>query len=144
MNQKVITKSFKETQLLGKKISSTLRGGDVVLLSGELGGGKTTFVQGLANGLNIKKRIISPTFIIVRSYKLNNKKVKAEYFYHVDLYRIDSENDILGMELDEIINDKKNIVAIEWPEKIGRLLPKNRIEINFKYLKDNEREVKIK
>ncbi len=144
MSQMVITKNFKETQLLGEKFSSTLKGGEVIALSGELGGGKTTFVQGLVSGLGIKNRIISPTFIIVRSYKLNNKKIKAKYFYHIDLYRIDSENDVVGMELDEIINDKNNIVAIEWSEKIRKLLPKNRTEIKFKYLKDNEREIEFK
>src|SRR3989344_3335881 len=104
-----ITKNFKETQKLGCDFAKVLKKEDIVCLYGDLGSGKTTFVQGLAEGLGIKSRIISPTFIIMRSHELKNGM-----FYHIDLYRIGSERDLEGLGIEEIINNKSNIVAIEW------------------------------
>ncbi len=107
-----ITNSFEETQDLGKELAKTLKGGELVALYGNLGGGKTTFVQGLALGLGIKRRIISPTFIIIRSYKiLINKKIKN--FFHLDLYRTGTSDDIRGLGIDEIIGNSNNIVVGE-------------------------------
>ena len=104
-----ITKNSLETQKLGKKFAERLTAG-VVALYGDLGSGKTTFVQGLAKGFGIKK-IISPTFIIVRSYKLKLKTQnfplrqgyagQAKFFYHIDLYRIQSEKDLEGLGIEE-------------------------------------------
>lgn len=110
----------------------------IIALYGELGSGKTTFVQGLAKGLGIKRRIISPTFVIVRSYKLG-----ARSFYHIDLYRIENEREIEGLGIEEVMNDPQNIVAIEWAEKIAKLLPKKRADIYFEYLSENKRKIKI-
>ena len=76
--------------------------------------------------------------------KLAAKKIKAKYFYHIDLYRIDDEKDILGLEIEEIINDSRNIIAIEWPEKMKKILPKNISSIYFEYIDDNQRRVEFK
>ena len=103
---------------------------------GELGAGKTTFAQGLAKGLGIKRRVISPTFIIIRSYE-------NEKFYHVDLYRIENETDIKELGIKEILKNSKNIVAVEWPEKIEKLIPRNRIETYFEYIDENRRKITI-
>lgn len=130
----MVTKSAQETQKLGEKIGGSLKGGVVLALYGELGSGKTTFLQGLARGLGIKERILSPTFIMMRQYG---------NFYHVDLYRIEDEREIESLGLKEIWSDSENIVAIEWAEKIKNLLPKKRMDIYFKYLKDEEREIKV-
>ncbi|PJC54403.1 MAG: tRNA (adenosine(37)-N6)-threonylcarbamoyltransferase complex ATPase subunit type 1 TsaE, partial [Candidatus Levybacteria bacterium CG_4_9_14_0_2_um_filter_35_21] len=111
----------------------------------------TTFVQGFAKGLKIKKRLISPTFIILRTYKIRlktkNLKLKTSVqevknFYHVDLYRIQNGEDIREIGLDEIIENGNDIVAIEWAEKLGYLLPKKRIDIYFKS-QDDTREITI-
>ena len=131
-----ITNNSKETQKLGFDFAKILKKGDVVCLIGALGSGKTTFVQGLAKGLGIKNRIISPTFVIVRSYKL-----EVLSFYHVDLYRIEREKDVEGLGMGEIINSKNNIVIIEWAEKLGKFCPQKRIDINFFYEKDNIRKI---
>lgn len=131
-----VTNSFEETQRLGKDFAKSLRAGDIVCLYGDLGSGKTTFVQGLAKGLGIKNRIISPTFVIVRSYKL-----KVISFYHIDLYRTQSERDIEGLGIEEIINNENNIVVIEWAEKLGNYLPKKRIDIHFFYENENRRKI---
>lgn len=155
-NKIFVTQNSKETQNLGRDFEKSLRVGDIVCLYGDLGSGKTTFVQGLAKGLGVKQRIISPTFIIVRCYELQtqnskpksqnyNSKLKSlERFYHIDLYRIESEKDLEGLGIEEIINDKNNIIVIEWAEKMENLLPKKRIDIEFFYEKENIRKIKFR
>jgi tRNA threonylcarbamoyladenosine biosynthesis protein TsaE len=138
MNNTYITKNGKQTRLLGEKFAKNLKPGDVLAFYGNLGSGKTTFIQGLAKGLGVNRRVISPTFIIVRHYKIEKGN-----FYHIDLYRTETENDLIGLGIDEIIIDKENINAFEWAEKLGKLLPKKRIDINCKYVSENEREITI-
>ena len=147
MKKDSVTSNFEETQRSGEIFASELlklnnsSGAKVVILYGELGSGKTTFVQGMAKGLGIKRRIISPTFIIVRTYEMKNSKLKS--FYHVDLYRINSEKDLEGLGLKEIIEDPENIVVIEWGEKLGSLLPEKRWDIKFEYLDNDKRKITI-
>ena len=150
-----ITNSFEETQKLGEKFAKRFfarrpLSEAIIALYGELGSGKTTFTQGLAKGLAIRRRIISPTFIIIRSYnikyqrsKIKNTNKKLKMFYHIDLYRIRSDEDIEGLGLDEIINDPQNIVAIEWAQKLGRWLPKKRWDVKFEYLGEDKRRIAI-
>ncbi|HYM64869.1 MAG TPA: tRNA (adenosine(37)-N6)-threonylcarbamoyltransferase complex ATPase subunit type 1 TsaE [Candidatus Sulfotelmatobacter sp.] len=133
-----ITNAKDETIFLGEKYSSQVKLGEVIFLYGNLGSGKTTFIQGLAKGLGVERRIISPSFIIVRNYNL-----KKGNFYHIDLYRIQNNLDILGLGIDQILKDKNNIVALEWAEKITNNLPTKRTEIHFKYLDENKREIEI-
>ncbi len=132
----MITDSYKKTQSLGEEFAKKLTGGGVVALHEDLGGGKTTFTQGIAKGLGIKNRIISPTFVIVRTYKLKFKK-----FYHIDLYRVQSKDDIEGLGIEEILENSENIVVIEWPERLGDLLPKKRIDVYFEYMDENKRKI---
>lgn len=133
------TNSFEMTRKVGADFAKQLHGGEVLLLRGELGAGKTTFMQGLATGLGIAKNILSPTFIIMRSYPLSSHKT----LYHVDLYRMENESDIRALGLLELLHDPDSIVAIEWPEKMGELLPKNSIAITIAYAGENEREITI-
>lgn len=136
-----ITNNSGETQKLGEKLARSHLARlkcTLIALYGDLGSGKTTFVQGLAKGLGIKRRIISPTFIIVRSYKLGVRS-----FFHIDLYRIADEKDIEGLGLEEIMEDPQNIVAIEWAEKMGRFLPRKRIDIRFVYLSERKRRITV-
>lgn len=136
----LITTSQEETIKRGEDIAETLKGGEVLCLYGELGSGKTTFTKGIAKGLGIQKRILSPTFIIVRHYKLKNN---LEGLFHFDLYRLSNKNEARDTGLDEYIKNKKNIVIIEWPEKLETNIPKKRIDIHFKYLEGDKREIKI-
>ncbi len=140
-SMKKITHSAKETIGLGESLGRWLGGGEVVCLYGELGSGKTTFTQGLAKGLGIKRRILSPTFIIVRHYPINRKLLKT--FYHVDLYRIEKTKDSVDLGLNDWFYHKSNILVIEWPQRLGRLLPQKRIDIYFNYISENEREITI-
>ncbi len=151
MKQTLISNSFEETKQYGRKLAKTLKGGEVLCLYGDLGSGKTTFVQGLAQGLGIKKRITSPTFIIMRSYKLpfeekqeisiNPSDLCPHNFYHIDLYRIDSGCDIQGLGIEELLGDPDSITAIEWPEKIKSILAKRKIEIFFTYVDEDKRKI---
>ena len=138
-----ISSSYLETQEIGREFAKTLRSGSVVCLYGDLGAGKTTFIQGLARGLGIKNRIISPTFIIVRKYniRIKDKGLMIKNFYHIDLYRIDTASDIEGLGLGEILSSKDSIVAIEWAEKLGSKLPKQRTDIYFENIDDDKRQI---
>ena len=139
MEETIVTKSVQQTRELGEKVARELTGGSILVLYGELGSGKTTFVQGLAKGLGIKKRVISPTFIIIRSYALKSQKLK--FFYHIDLYRVEDQEDLQGLGLEEILADPQNIIAIEWAENLGDLLPKKRWDVWFEYIEEEKRKI---
>ena len=143
MEQKYITYSATQTKNLGKRISQKiLKSKDAVVISlkGELGSGKTTFVQGLAMGLGIKHRILSPTFVLMKKYKIPNTK---KQFYHIDCYRIKKAPDLSALNLEKLFLDPQNIIAIEWAERIEKILPKNTIVLNFKFKNQKQREILI-
>lgn len=143
MEKTIITNTVEETQQLGFDLSKKLQGGEVIALYGELGSGKTTFTQGLAKGLGITSRIISPTFIIMRSYKVRDMIQDSRFknFYHVDLYRIETQRDIEELGLLELLGKKENVVVIEWPEKLSNLLPNDTKKIYFTYENDERRRI---
>ena len=115
----------------------------VVGLYGNLGSGKTTFVQFVAEILGVKEQVTSPTFLIVKSYKLKVKSYKS--IYHIDCYRIQKPKELLKLGFKEIINNPQNIVLIEWAEKLKKILPKKINWIRFEYGKKlNERKIIVK
>lgn len=141
-----VTKSSGQTRQLGREFVKNLAPGDTVCLYGELGSGKTTFVQGMARGLGITTRLISPTFVLMRRHKM---KVKGKtrfggVFSHIDLYRLESGKEIQGLGLEEILNDKGSIVVVEWAEKLGELLPNKRWDVRFDYINDSSRRIMVK
>jgi len=112
----------------------------ILLLSGDLGAGKTTFIQGFLRGLRVRKKITSPTFVLFKRFKI--KDLRFKNIYHIDCYRIHELKDIQDIGIKEILNNPQNIVLIEWPERIKRILPKNAIIIKLKYgKKENERNI---
>jgi tRNA threonylcarbamoyladenosine biosynthesis protein TsaE len=114
----------------------------VVGLYGGLGAGKTTFIQGFARGLGMKRNLPSPTFLIVRNYKL--KAANYKFLYHVDAYRLEHPKELRALGFGEILKEPKNMVIIEWADKIKRLLPEKMIWIGFEHGKDeNKRVMKI-
>lgn len=136
-NKKTLyTSSAEETFDVGKNIGKKLKGGEVILLIGELGTGKTIFVKGLAQGLRVKNNdeITSPTFTIIHQH------YGRLPLYHVDLYRITCAEEIYNLGLEEIMNGS-NIVAIEWAEKLGALTPKRCIEVFFQHSGGNKRSL---
>ncbi len=137
---KVISSNFLETKNLGKQLArdflSCGKKPIILNLIGDLGAGKTTFVQGFASGLGIKKKILSPTFVI-----LNKFKIKDRFFYHIDCYRIENIEEIKSLEIEEILKDPQSIILIEWGEKIKKILPTDTIRINFDVLEENKRKI---
>lgn len=138
--QEYISKNPEATKKIAAKIAKTRKPGQVICLYGNLGGGKTTFTQGFAKALGISDNIPSPTFVILRQYKFGNDNV----LYHFDLYRLENENDVRNLGLTEIMEDKNGIVLIEWAKKAKKILPENRIDINFKYIDENTRKIRVR
>ena len=102
-----VTNSREETIAVAKRFAADLRGGDVVLLSGELGAGKTTFTKGIALALGITEPVTSPTFTIIKEYE-----GKSLYLYHMDMYRLSGDLTELGLE--EYLGNKKGVSVVEW------------------------------
>ncbi len=142
-----ITRSPQETQEIAKNIIKKLpqkkfQSAAVLALEGELGAGKTTFVQGLAKALKIKERVLSPTFVIMRRFMIYDLRFKN--FYHIDCYRIEDVAELKELGLEEILKNPENLVVIEWAEKIASILPVGTIWLNFKHKGDDVREIKLK
>jgi tRNA threonylcarbamoyladenosine biosynthesis protein TsaE len=144
-----ITQNSTQTQELGKMLAGELRGGEMVCLSGDLGSGKTTFAQGLLKGLGVVGPHTSPTFVVMKYYKLkaqNSKRKtivqnsKPENVYHIDVYRVDAQ-DMLDLGWEEIISDKKNIIIVEWAERIKSIVPAYAIWIKFTYSDEHTRKI---
>ena len=152
--KEIITNSAQETQKIAAEFAAQIlrqkplpagrqaaNQAVVLALSGDLGAGKTTFLQGLAKGLGIEEVVNSPTFVVMKRFKIYDLRFKN--FYHIDCYRLENPEEILALGFREIISNPKNIVAIEWPEKISILLPKNIISITFEHLKESKRKIEF-
>ena len=139
----VCTQSFEATQKLGQDLVKKLTPGQIICLSGELGTGKTTFVQGLLKGLKVKGPYTSPTFVIMKKYEPKAQSPKPKTIYHIDAYRI-NEKDILNLGWEEIIQDKNNIIVVEWAERIKKIIPKNAQWINFSWEGKEKRKIVFK
>jgi tRNA threonylcarbamoyladenosine biosynthesis protein TsaE len=139
-----LTENYLETQEIGEGLAGEIKSAKKAVvfgLKGDLGAGKTTFLQGFAKGLGIKEKIISPTFVIMNRFDI--KKGKFRNFYHLDCYRIEKAEEMENLGFEEIINNPKNIVCIEWPEKIKKILPDDLILIKFKTISEDKREITI-
>lgn len=115
----------------------------VVALSGDLGSGKTTFTQAIAEILGVKEQLVSPTFVIEKIYKIQDKKYLQNFTHliHIDAYRIEDENELGAIGFKDIIKDSRNLIFIEWPERLQKNIPKDSMEISFKHVDENAREI---
>lgn len=125
-----------ETRAVGYKLAHILPDGSVITLDGDLGAGKTTLVRGVAQGLNIKEVVQSPTFNIMKIYLKGDKPL-----IHIDAYRLADINSDIG--LDEYIGYETGLTMIEWPVYIPKLIPNNAIKVEIRHLGEEEREIKI-
>ena len=125
--------SVEETWALAKQLAAELKPGDVVRLEGDLGAGKTTFVQGLAAALGVAGRVTSPTFCLVQEHR-----GAGVLLVHMDLYRLRNEDDVLAIGWEDYLAEGA-IVAVEWPERAGSLIPNDAILVTFTHLDGDER-----
>lgn len=137
-NRPIRTHSADQTRWLAAKIAEYLDRGSVLALTGDLGSGKTCFVQGLARGLQVPEEcpITSPTFTLVNEYP------GRLTLYHIDLYRIEDESGVEDLGLEEML-DGAGIVAIEWAERIRSVLPEDSLEVHLEILGDRKREITV-
>lgn len=130
----LITKSAEETIQLGRKIGAFLLSNEVIALTGTLGAGKTTLIQGIAEGLGVKDYVTSPTFIIINEYRGRTP------FYHIDLYRLDEIKDMEDLGIEEYF-ERGGVCVIEWAEKLKEILPERAERIRIDVVAENERKI---
>ena len=167
-----ISKSEEETQKVAGNLAvkiikgpasprlAGLRRASVIALEGELGAGKTTFVKGFAKALSVKVKVKSPTFTLMKEYKIPslkkpqntnhktqiNPKFKtsnSKHLIHIDCYRVKDHKDLAILDLKTIFNPPDNIVLIEWPERISKILPKKLIRVHIDHVSKNKRKIGI-
>ena len=131
-------KDLKETQAVAVKLAQSLKGGELIALTGNLGAGKTAFVKALAEALGIKEEVTSPTFVLLKVYDIDYKKV--DKFVHVDCYRLRGQEDLFDIGLGDYLNYDNMIVAIEWADKIVNL-PKEAIKIHLEIIDNYKRKI---
>ncbi len=125
-----------ETRAIGETLAAGLRPGDVVLLSGELGAGKTVLVQGIARGLGFEGSVSSKSFVLLGEYP---GRVKL---YHADLYRLEDPEQVAQLALDEISSD--GVLVVEWPERAGdRVLPEEHLRVEFEVMGEESRLLRV-
>jgi tRNA threonylcarbamoyladenosine biosynthesis protein TsaE len=131
------SRSPEQTRRVGARLGSLIQAGDVICLQGNLGAGKTTFVQGLAQGWGSMDSVSSPTFILVNMYRREN----GDQLFHLDTYRLESIPEAEELDLDSMLMDSPLIV--EWPERLGNLIPAERLWIQFDHMEDEHRQMKM-
>ena len=132
------SRSPEQTRSIGMCLGGALQAGDVVCLQGNLGAGKTTFVQGIAKGWGSLDSVSSPTFIIVNVYR----RADQSQLFHMDAYRLDSTPEAEELDLDSML--AQGPLLIEWPERINGLVPNERLWIQLEHIDEEEREMKFK
>ncbi len=131
----IVTNSLQETEALAKRIASEIKGGEVLLLNGTLGAGKTTFTKGFAKALGVEKTVVSPTFTIIKEYEGTSLTL-----YHIDMYRIEDEDEIYELGIEELYR-ADSVTVIEWNKM--EELPEKVITINVEVLDETTRQWEI-
>jgi tRNA threonylcarbamoyladenosine biosynthesis protein TsaE len=146
---KKVSRNIKETAQIARIFMEEVlengknsQGALVVGLVGDLGAGKTTFLQAIAKHFGVKNKVSSPTFVIMKKYPL--KKKKYDFLFHLDAYRLKNEKELLHLGWEEIIGDEKNLVFIEWPENVSKIMPKHTKYIHISDQKDGQKVFEFK
>ncbi len=142
-------KVFKKNEInaIAKDILAIVCDSNIIALSGDLGAGKTTLTQEIARELGVKENVISPTFVIMKTYELNAKNFPKEmrgnfsHLIHIDAYRLNSHKELLTLGWQETISNPKNLILIEWPERVEEIIPKNSHKIYLSHKNEEEREI---
>src|SRR5688572_29155896 len=129
------SRSPEQTRRIGMRLGSSLQTGDVICLQGNLGAGKTTFTQGLGQGWGSLDTVSSPTFILVNQYR----RADGEKIFHLDTYRLDSTGEAEQLDLDNYLAE--GALIIEWPERLGNLIPEENLWINLEHVAEEHRQM---
>ena len=132
------SRSPEQTRRIGMRLGSLLQTGDVICLQGNLGAGKTTFTQGLAQGWGSLDSVSSPTFILVNQYR----RADGEKIFHLDTYRLDSTGEAEQLDLDNYLAE--GALIIEWPERLGNLIPPENLWINLEHVAEEHRQMSFR
>lgn len=138
----ITSHNLKETYSFAKDFLETLKSGEkaiVVALEGDLGSGKTAFTQEAGKVLGIEENMHSPTFVIEKIYEINFKNFK--HLIHIDAYRLENESELLHIGWEEIIKEPENLIFLEWPENVSKIIPKDALRISFKFIDEKTREI---
>jgi tRNA threonylcarbamoyladenosine biosynthesis protein TsaE len=133
----IVSTSSEATEELGRKLGSKLKGGEVIELRSDLGGGKTTFVRGLAAGMGSPDAVASPSFTISRVYTASKLEL-----HHYDFYRL-AEAGLMSDELGEVLTEPHNVTIVEWADIVENVLPPQHIEIDISVSGENERQIAV-
>ena len=134
----VFSRSPEQTRRIGMRLGGALQAGDVICLQGDLGAGKTTFVQGIAQGWGSLDSVSSPTFIIVNVYRGRDET----RLFHMDAYRLDSASEAEELDLDAMLS--QGPLLIEWPERMEGLVPPENLWVNLEHIAEDEREMRFR
>ena len=132
------SRSPEQTRRIGVRLGGALQAGDIICLQGDLGAGKTTFVQGIAQGWGSKDAVSSPTFILVNVYRRSD----GRQLFHMDAYRLYSTTEAEELDLDTMI--AQGPLIVEWPERIDGLVPAENLWVKLEHVDEEEREMKFK
>jgi len=144
MEKIIIVNSLKETEKFAKEFAKEIQNGDVILLNGEIGAGKTTFTKFLLENLGVKSIVSSPTFTLLNEYE------GIFPVYHFDMYRITSPDELYELGFEDYLNSKSSpfvktgLTIVEWGENVKEILPQNAICVNIEKLSENNRKFEIK
>ncbi len=151
VNMEILTKNPNQTQKAAEMLAMEAikfpitKKAFVLALEGDLGGGKTTFLQGFARGLGIKDKILSPTFVLMKKFRIKTGEKSAfKEFYHLDCYRIENPKEILNLGFKKIISNPHSIVAVEWADRIKKILPEDVLILKFEFINENTRRIWLK
>ena len=142
----IITESEHETEKEAKRFIGLVEKNKnteiatVIALFGDLGSGKTVFVKGISAELGVKERVISPTFVIERRYKVEHPTIST--LIHIDAYRLESSSSLLAIDWRNTVREKSNLICLEWPENVEEVIPKNRFDVHFKSISEKKRSIK--
>jgi tRNA threonylcarbamoyladenosine biosynthesis protein TsaE len=131
------SRSPEQTRRIGMRLGAEIKAGDVICLQGDLGAGKTTFVQGLAQGWGSQDSVSSPTFMIVNLYRCAN----GAQLFHLDAYRLESLLEAEELDLDAML--AQGALVVEWPDRLGGLLPQERLWINLDHIQEEHRQMRF-
>jgi tRNA threonylcarbamoyladenosine biosynthesis protein TsaE len=140
------TRSREETEILGTEIGKNLHGGEIFLLNGDLGAGKTAIIKGIAEGLGVKRHITSPTFVIMKKYKVKKNPNGIKKFIHIDTYRGLDLGQLSELGAFEYVGDREAVIFIEWGTGLGGFFKQKNIPFHrIKFIEEgkNDRIIKI-